>query len=147
MRLGHPFHRVAAGFESGRHVARNRRFELQRAFRREMARRFRRLLRVATAIEYLRQEMRMPRRLVLPAHHAEGHLRAAVLRQHRRDDGVHWPLAARDRVGMTFGRTEAQTATMQHDRSEEHTSELQSLMRISYAVFCLKKKTKSKQQK
>src|SRR3546814_7332759 len=28
-----------------------------------------------------------------------------------------------------------------HVRSEEHTSELQSLMRISYAVFCLKKKT------
>src|SRR3546814_4499794 len=28
-------------------------------------------------------------------------------------------------------------------RSEEHTSELQSLMRISYAVFCLKKKTKN----
>src|SRR3546814_17699605 len=32
---------------------------------------------------------------------------------------------------------------IQHEiRSEEHTSELQSLMRISYAVFCLKKKTK-----
>src|SRR3546814_3165068 len=33
--------------------------------------------------------------------------------------------------------------TCRHDppRSEEHTSELQSLMRISYAVFCLKKKT------
>src|SRR3546814_7203073 len=30
-------------------------------------------------------------------------------------------------------------------RSEEHTSELQSLMRISYAVFCLKKKKKLKQ--
>src|SRR3546814_9619173 len=30
-------------------------------------------------------------------------------------------------------------------RSEEHTSELQSLMRISYAVFCLKTKTKSNQ--
>src|SRR3546814_8145736 len=29
------------------------------------------------------------------------------------------------------------------DRSEEHTSELQSLMRISYAVFCLKKKNKT----
>src|SRR3546814_10049269 len=29
------------------------------------------------------------------------------------------------------------------DRSEEHTSELQSLMRISYAVFCLKKKKKT----
>src|SRR3546814_5731149 len=31
-----------------------------------------------------------------------------------------------------------------NERSEEHTSELQSLMRISYAVFCLKKKTKTK---
>src|SRR3546814_1859375 len=30
------------------------------------------------------------------------------------------------------------------ERSEEHTSELQSLMRISYAVFCLKKKKKEK---
>src|SRR3546814_2720679 len=33
------------------------------------------------------------------------------------------------------------------DRSEEHTSELQSLMRISYAVFCLKKKNKRQTQK
>src|SRR3546814_7528512 len=32
------------------------------------------------------------------------------------------------------------------ERSEEHTSELQSLMRISYAVFCLKKKKKTKTQ-
>src|SRR3546814_7061045 len=32
-------------------------------------------------------------------------------------------------------------------RSEEHTSELQSLMRISYAVFCLKKKKKPKKNK
>src|SRR3546814_4964441 len=32
-------------------------------------------------------------------------------------------------------------------RSEEHTSELQSLMRISYAVFCLKKKKKNRMQK
>src|SRR3546814_5745296 len=30
------------------------------------------------------------------------------------------------------------------ERSEEHTSELQSLMRISYAVFCLKKKNKTR---
>src|SRR3546814_7262966 len=34
-----------------------------------------------------------------------------------------------------------------HLRSEEHTSELQSLMRISYAVFCLKKKKKNKHNK
>src|SRR3546814_8048848 len=39
--------------------------------------------------------------------------------------------------GSTIGRL---------DRSEEHTSELQSLMRISYAVFCLKKKNKTKHQ-
>src|SRR3546814_8440403 len=32
------------------------------------------------------------------------------------------------------------------ERSEEHTSELQSLMRISYAVFCLKKKKQHKKQ-
>src|SRR3546814_7227249 len=34
---------------------------------------------------------------------------------------------------------------LENSRSEEHTSELQSLMRISYAVFCLKKKTYIKQ--
>src|SRR3546814_8841161 len=34
-----------------------------------------------------------------------------------------------------------------HRRSEEHTSELQSLMRISYAVFCLKKKNTANEQK
>src|SRR3546814_10166730 len=33
------------------------------------------------------------------------------------------------------------------DRSEEHTSELQSLMRISYAVFCLKKKKKNESRR
>src|SRR3546814_6634973 len=33
-----------------------------------------------------------------------------------------------------------------HSRSEEHTSELQSLMRISYAVFCLKKKKQTTKQ-
>src|SRR3546814_2578142 len=35
-------------------------------------------------------------------------------------------------------------ACVYEGRSEEHTSELQSLMRISYAVFCLKKKKKQK---
>src|SRR3546814_2418881 len=36
----------------------------------------------------------------------------------------------------------ANSMSQLQDRSEEHTSELQSLMRISYAVFCLKKKNK-----
>src|SRR3546814_3874064 len=39
------------------------------------------------------------------------------------------------------GRQAADTVRWYAQRSEEHTSELQSLMRISYAVFCLKKKT------
>src|SRR3546814_2120764 len=46
-------------------------------------------------------------------------------------------------VREVFGSTEtciiARRRTALEDRSEEHTSELQSLMRISYAVFCLKK--------
>src|SRR3546814_1290886 len=46
--------------------------------------------------------------------------------------------AASSRSGR-IGRMGASTG----DRSEEHTSELQSLMRISYAVFCLKKKKKT----
>src|SRR3546814_4513303 len=37
-------------------------------------------------------------------------------------------------------------ADQKNIRSEEHTSELQSLMRISYAVFCLKKKKKTKKK-
>src|SRR3546814_7903737 len=37
------------------------------------------------------------------------------------------------------------TMLSSESRSEEHTSELQSLMRISYAVFCLKKKNKEQQ--
>src|SRR3546814_9507299 len=42
--------------------------------------------------------------------------------------------------------TAAAALTVEQRRSEEHTSELQSLMRISYAVFCLKKKKKKKTQ-
>src|SRR3546814_6702537 len=45
--------------------------------------------------------------------------------------------AGRDQCAARVGQVLAQPAVL---RSEEHTSELQSLMRISYAVFCLKKK-------
>src|SRR3546814_2105196 len=47
------------------------------------------------------------------------------------------------KLAVSLGGTEtlaSHPAAMTHLRSEEHTSELQSLMRISYAVFCLKKK-------
>src|SRR3546814_5749736 len=49
-----------------------------------------------------------------------------------------------DGAGDMAGFAEAKPAAAQPGevRSEEHTSELQSLMRISYAVFCLKKKIK-----
>src|SRR3546814_6929797 len=44
---------------------------------------------------------------------------------------------------LTGAKTQQQFEAFE-GRSEEHTSELQSLMRISYAVFCLKKKTTKK---
>src|SRR3546814_9617259 len=51
-------------------------------------------------------------------------------------------LIERDNHRARRGRQERLDLTrLQHRRSEEHTSELPSLMRISYAVFCLKKNT------
>src|SRR3546814_4711768 len=61
--------------------------------------------------------------------------REAVLAAARLDD----PVEPGDAIAMATSGT-----TGQPKRSEEHTSELQSLMRNSYAVFCLKKKNKPK---
>src|SRR3546814_4928563 len=58
-------------------------------------------------------------------------------RQAGNDDQV---VIDRHHAGRKEDRTQAFGDTRDQDRSEEHTSELQSLMRISYAVFCLKKK-------
>src|SRR3546814_7296664 len=73
----------------------------------------------------------------------------------REDDGGRRAVAARDAISARAAtrsqgrahRTAPGAARAAHSpperpapRSEEHTSELQSLMRISYAVFCLKKK-------
>src|SRR3546814_10479510 len=49
------------------------------------------------------------------------------------------------RKNLARGQTGLSVAFDLPTRSEEHTSELQSLMRISYAVFCLKKKKTKKQ--
>src|SRR3546814_1237225 len=46
-----------------------------------------------------------------------------------------------ERAGRQVSRSAAIVCHVAGQRSEEHTSELQSLLRISYAVFCLKKKT------
>src|SRR3546814_2146416 len=50
-------------------------------------------------------------------------------------------IAAQESYGVADSQSVARRQRSQETRSEEHTSELQSLMRISYAVFCLKKKT------
>src|SRR3546814_6912417 len=52
------------------------------------------------------------------------------------------PVRRQDRHVARIGRAHA-FECVGVERSEEHTSELQSLMRISYAVFCLKKKNKT----
>src|SRR3546814_7902964 len=52
-----------------------------------------------------------------------------------------------DRLYVTSAAINLDEAALEKQpRSEEHTSELQSLMRISYAVFCLKKKTQKRSQ-
>src|SRR3546814_1600101 len=51
------------------------------------------------------------------------------------------PAAAQNRQQKAQAAGDYGTINDSYMRSEEHTSELQSLMRISYAVFCLKKKT------
>src|SRR3546814_7224220 len=60
--------------------------------------------------------------------------------------------AGREVAALRADHAEALAARRLHHppalhRSEEHTSELQSLMRISYAVFCLKKKNKTDETK
>src|SRR3546814_2873931 len=79
---------------------------------------------------------------VIDSHHALDELRFNALH----DDLTELPNRALvlDRLQLALEQTATsgcQVAVLMCDvRSEEHTSELQSLMRISYAVFCLKKK-------
>src|SRR3546814_4606097 len=69
--------------------------------------------------------------LRVPFPHGEHHYRAG-------DDALGGPVVPV--VGHEALVDEAGHVAGDRERSEEHTSELQSLMRISYAVFCLKKK-------
>src|SRR3546814_3810735 len=70
------------------------------------------------------------------------------------DDPAGWAqaqsydqLVAQTRQYTSNAQAAQQRLQLSEDRSEEHTSELQSLMRISYAVFCLKKKRKTTSSK
>src|SRR3546814_14839383 len=66
---------------------------------------------------------------------------------HRHRAKVRRPQSAFDgRHDYRNSRLSAPALCPGGNRSEEHTSELQSLMRISYAVFCLKKKIKTTEQ-
>src|SRR3546814_4420163 len=60
------------------------------------------------------------------------------------EEGVHAHLRLWHQHEQPGARVLGVLAFLEHTRSEEHTSELQSLMRISYAVFCLKKKNNTK---
>src|SRR3546814_5285753 len=72
--------------------------------------------------------------------------RAMRLIARRKDDARSEPRETAGEAAAIFGEKVGRKLVDRdhHDqfRSEEHTSELQSLMRISYAVFCLKKKNK-----
>src|SRR3546814_4718345 len=70
----------------------------------------------------------------------EHHARA----QRRRRDLDKGPQRQRPDEDADGGGDENAVHRRDVERSEEHTSELQSLMRISYAVFCLKKKKQTK---
>src|SRR3546814_4602691 len=67
---------------------------------------------------------------------AKAHLCDVYVRATRAAVAAHGGIGYTWEYGLVGGERGRQPAT----RSEEHTSELQSLMRISYAVFCLKKK-------
>src|SRR3546814_6349878 len=60
------------------------------------------------------------------------------------DLGPWWRLHSPTPSARISGRSPSLHVAGRLRRSEEHTSELQSLMRISYAVFCLKKKKQNK---
>src|SRR3546814_2612742 len=62
-----------------------------------------------------------------------------------RPEGGHAPMSMP--VGRGAASGEQPRRHIDSPRSEEHTSELQSLMRISYAVFCLKKKKKRTEER
>src|SRR3546814_6581586 len=99
-------------------------------------------------ITYFVLDMHAPGVEVRPIRQATGHAEFGEIFL----EDVRIPVE--DRVGEeNQGWTVAQSTlaaergVLAFERSEEHTSELQSLMRISYAVFCLKKKITKKDNK
>src|SRR3546814_8254029 len=77
------------------------------------------------------------------AEHAFGEqhveIRNLAARPHAADRPARWPRLARQARANRRRKTQRLLIAMRETRSEEQKSELQSLMRISYAVFCLNK--------
>src|SRR3546814_6571921 len=88
--------------------------------------------RKCTGVTIVAAMMRVQCRTTTGVQAAAGHRRADEQGKQPEDS------ASARKHGLTAGQSP--DAVQQQIRSEEHTSELQSLMRISYAVFCLKKK-------
>src|SRR3546814_1821804 len=83
-------------------------------------------------IERLGQFLYLPRQALLVQHVHEG----IGIKLLHIEHALAFPCAGQNHRCADHGRNASRIA----HRSEEHTSEIQSLMRISYAVFCLKKK-------
>src|SRR3546814_3638870 len=103
------------------------------------------------------EEVRTADRVILPGVGAFGQCAAALRALPGMEDALEEAVVRKSRpfLGICVGMQLMADSGQEHGvhkglgwiggdvvRSEEHTSELQSLMRISYAVFCLKKKTK-----
>src|SRR3546814_5527141 len=92
-------------------------------------------------VDYLDKRIRLRTHPVIVGQMIPGDSAVAVDQQYRWQHGIavvtHRGKAHRQAIGGIDAQCLGGGV-----RSEEHTSELQSLMRISYAVFCLKKKTK-----
>src|SRR3546814_469492 len=96
-------------------------------------------------IEYLKLKPGMEQRWIEMGEKYYGPATEAAGQKH---PTIHWLMSGPWDIMMVFELPRGMAMLDSHNspertaRSEEHTSELQSLMRISYAVFCLKKKKK-----
>src|SRR3546814_6601529 len=101
--------------------------------------------RIAAAYPAVETGICPPATMIYPASQAVSSIFIGAQDCHLSVSGAHTGCLSAEMLKEAGARTIiAGHSERRTDRSEEHTSELQSLMRISYAVFCLKKKTNNK---
>lgn len=74
-----------------------------------------RFLNIEAVFQHVGEEIALAHGLIMAAHDAEGHDRAAGFGHHAGDDRVHRPLVRRDAVGMAALEAETEAAILQHD--------------------------------